>query len=630
MLNREKLNQMATLLEPTFESVKPALGKTIVFVIGATGDGKSTLMNYLHGCLYTKQENDLGNTVSVLSPESKKSEICKVGRNPQLSQTRYPQIIKPETENNNAAFLYCDLPGFFDSGSEAEVICSAMAPLILSRAALSMKGLVWVLSLNQFEVNKCEGIKKILGYLLHISKKNAELITESLTIVISRANSHVNPANILQRLIGVMHVLENSEQINLLRQIIERATHGTLKIVISDVFDQTGINRNLINEVVADLKVKDMKGFDFSNYSAPQEMFYQNLVDAAKMYIDDVALLEKNMKQLSSFAQEITSQNKKHSALIVQFEKGTKEQIEVCQQVEDHEQKRELYQKDIDALEQSKFLKEVFFKKEAEIVPGYHGLVCGPMDYNSPVAMANRGNAINQCYQQGYTHAEYNNCIYAVVPSKPKPGETTQTIIYQADYPVKVSGTIFNKGELVVPNSEKVTKGYEVTIKYQIGKGADTKVSLEIETKNTPEGKSKLHALMQLKEAQDIIVTTLEKRKAALSTSLIVNESERNQLQAQLNALEQSKSMLIDSIQKDQASFKTRKAFFRSVYDVARILEIQNEFITKFFDAFMQKKERGFFVSQEISKFKSLFFNKESGAQVEVLQSNPLLKYQPP
>lgn len=93
--NHERLKKVSQLLQPTFAAVEPAQGKSVVFVVGASGDGKSTLLNNLLGSDYIPVENDLGNLTAQLSPNSKK-EVCKVGTNPQVSETRYPQVLTDE------------------------------------------------------------------------------------------------------------------------------------------------------------------------------------------------------------------------------------------------------------------------------------------------------------------------------------------------------------------------------------------------------------------------------------------------------------------------------------------------------------------------------------------------------
>lgn len=589
IFNEEKLEQFSGLLKPTFAAVEPARDQSIVLVVGATGDGKSTLLNYLSGSLYDPGENDLGNRSADLNPRSPK-EQCTTGRNPQKSETRYPQVLLPSQGANPASFVYCDLPGFFDSRNEAEAICSAMAPQILNRCAGSVKGIVWVLSLNQFEVNKSEGIKKILKYLLDIASSNVDLIAESLMIVITKGNDKIKIDHILNRFQAVISNIEDPEQKKLLDKILNRIRNHPSQIIISDIFDHSGKNRELINTNVATLKERNTQDFDFSNYSPIQESFYGYLIDAAKLFMDNVLHIENQVQQKKANREKIARKKQKFSELDSQIAAHHLEQNALANQIKTLEKQIEAHQKTIGALEKNTFLKELTFNKPAEMLPGYHAMVCGPMDYNSGHAMTNRGNAIAWCYAKGYTHAEYNSSIYAVVPPLPKPGEATYPLDFQADYPVKIDKRKLNKEEILIEGTEQLEKGYQADVKYHIGKGLDICIVLEIEMRNTPEGKEKLRIEIQQMEHLMLKCQKLAQKKEALIGTIRLCMREQDQLESQLLKLQQASQEISTIILANQNNLKKQNSFFQSVYNMIVTLEIKADWVSAFAEFFNKEK----------------------------------------
>ena len=111
-----------------------ATDKDIVIFVGNTGAGKSTIINYLHGCEFERVKGDqiqhLNNSVAPddngespakeipvlvtkkkiyhVKPSSVREEIVRMGHTNQ-SMTYIPEI---QTDEN---FVYCDCPGFLDN-----------------------------------------------------------------------------------------------------------------------------------------------------------------------------------------------------------------------------------------------------------------------------------------------------------------------------------------------------------------------------------------------------------------------------------------------------------------------------------------------------------------------------------
>eukprot|EP00540_Astrosyne_radiata_P007096 CAMPEP_0116825742 /NCGR_PEP_ID=MMETSP0418-20121206/2139_1 /TAXON_ID=1158023 /ORGANISM="Astrosyne radiata, Strain 13vi08-1A" /LENGTH=454 /DNA_ID=CAMNT_0004454293 /DNA_START=1082 /DNA_END=2446 /DNA_ORIENTATION=+ len=98
------------------ENAQAATGKEVVMVLGNTGAGKSTFLNYLLGCqMEAKRAKDLGlpgkKRVIRVAPTSNIDEVMPIGHGG-ASKTFMPTIMSDLT---NADRVYCDCPGFSDN-----------------------------------------------------------------------------------------------------------------------------------------------------------------------------------------------------------------------------------------------------------------------------------------------------------------------------------------------------------------------------------------------------------------------------------------------------------------------------------------------------------------------------------
>jgi energy-coupling factor transporter ATP-binding protein EcfA2 len=109
--------------------------KEVVMVLGNTGVGKSTFLNYLLGCdMKAVKPSELGLTglkrVVIVDPRSARAEVMSIGH--ENSQTFMPQVA---TEPNHAHRVYCDCPGFSDNrGAEINIANSLNINRILQNA----------------------------------------------------------------------------------------------------------------------------------------------------------------------------------------------------------------------------------------------------------------------------------------------------------------------------------------------------------------------------------------------------------------------------------------------------------------------------------------------------------------
>jgi energy-coupling factor transporter ATP-binding protein EcfA2 len=159
-------------------------GKEVVAVVGNTGSGKSTFLNYLLGCkMQLKNPRELGlpgmYNVAIVDESGPHREIMKIGHEGN-SRAFMPQLA---TDLNDDAIIYCDFPSFSDNwGAEINIANALNIKRFLQNA-----GSVKVIFLAEFgelltnhgqTLNAMEGmVKQMFGRETNLRKyKNAVLL----------------------------------------------------------------------------------------------------------------------------------------------------------------------------------------------------------------------------------------------------------------------------------------------------------------------------------------------------------------------------------------------------------------------------------------------------------------------
>lgn len=117
----------------------------LVLVIGGTGAGKSTLINYLSGIEYVQKKDPLTGT-RYLEPKGNKIPPAKVGHGA-TSQTLYPQIVR------NKDFSFADVAGFDDTRDKDQVICATLSVPFATHYAKNIRAILIVLEYEITKVN---------------------------------------------------------------------------------------------------------------------------------------------------------------------------------------------------------------------------------------------------------------------------------------------------------------------------------------------------------------------------------------------------------------------------------------------------------------------------------------------
>ena len=171
-----ELSLLRENIEKAKENARAAEQLDLVFFIGNTGCGKSTIINYIHGCQFefsdparardTNAEESAQESISepeegderlVVSEASEIKEITTIGYTDQ-SQTSEPVVFRDES----VGLAYCDCPGFSDNRGSIVNITNAVSIRHTISTAKSIKIVVLI---------DCHTFKAVRGQLLHELKK---------------------------------------------------------------------------------------------------------------------------------------------------------------------------------------------------------------------------------------------------------------------------------------------------------------------------------------------------------------------------------------------------------------------------------------------------------------------------
>ena len=96
-----------------------AAGKHVLAVVGNTGAGKSTFIDYLHGCAMERRE--------IIDADGKKAKVIQVAADSEpaelmaIGHSKQSATFVPGVEHGDK-FVYIDCPGFLDNrGSEINI-----------------------------------------------------------------------------------------------------------------------------------------------------------------------------------------------------------------------------------------------------------------------------------------------------------------------------------------------------------------------------------------------------------------------------------------------------------------------------------------------------------------------------
>ncbi len=108
--NNQLLEEITLLLNEGKVAINKAENQNLILILGGTGCGKSTAINYLAGCVMMEVEDeDTGiSYIDCLDP------VAEIGSGA-VSQTLYPNIVNMRKPIEGMDAKLCDTAGFSDN-----------------------------------------------------------------------------------------------------------------------------------------------------------------------------------------------------------------------------------------------------------------------------------------------------------------------------------------------------------------------------------------------------------------------------------------------------------------------------------------------------------------------------------
>eukprot|EP00873_Tetraselmis_striata_P036228 jgi/Tetstr1/456492/TSEL_043215.t1 len=200
--NEEQIQCLTGCIAVGAARARQARGKHVIMFIGNTGAGKSTLVNYLHGCAMEafKPNPTFSRRVVRVKPGSPKPELMPIGHTNQ-SKTFIPGI------GADSNFTYMDCPGFIDNRGPEINIANAVN---IKQAIYAAKSVTVVVLINYYSLlaDRGKGLNDLTRILQDLfgSVARLEARAASIALGVSRVPAEVEGDSInvndIQALLG--------------------------------------------------------------------------------------------------------------------------------------------------------------------------------------------------------------------------------------------------------------------------------------------------------------------------------------------------------------------------------------------------------------------------------------------
>ena len=165
--------------------------KTIFPVIGYTGSGKSTLINYMLGYTIVPDFNALGHRVAILDPVPR-TKYSVIGQNHLVSETLYPDCFQVD----RTPFFLCDCSGLGENRGKVADFCSLVGTQLMLGSVARIPGLIIVIDSSSLQAGRGEIVQKVIFALSEIAERPADL-APALTFVATKMEPHYRELHLL-------------------------------------------------------------------------------------------------------------------------------------------------------------------------------------------------------------------------------------------------------------------------------------------------------------------------------------------------------------------------------------------------------------------------------------------------
>jgi|GEM_PF-3756442 len=570
---------------------KPAEKKEIVLVLGNTGAGKSTGINYMLGCEMQRTRSSYGTYVAV--PVDTGREFAKIGQT-LASETRYSQVY----ENGDVA--YCDCPGFIDNRSKDERICASMSVELAVKLAEKVKGIMLVIDFKALTVDRAASLNNLMRLLSQLLVTPSAVEASILFVFTKIPRSHGTKDAILftieeiitsdkERLEeikkagkGHMNGSQHKEYISLTRKlaVLQLIKNNPDNIMLLNVFDKGESKQQMFNKLTSLIPLSK-EVFNFHNYDENRVSFnkavYQ-IVQRGILLTRDKIQLPKKIRQCDERLKEYAEKLPFYEDQICAFESdislGDEQKKVVIATL--------LERKDKNARPLMELNRNIQ-RLQQKIANDQRAL--SQLDTDEPVQYwEEQVNDERNLFGRIFNFRTLRNFSYDDIPF------------------LNVELTKDN-GSFTVIASESENGKYQVNYESEEGKDGRANVKVFIKKRNKPDNKQQIDNLKDnLKTSRNNLTTLLNARdllnaeNEALTQSITLHtvNSENRKLQAQ--NLESTRRAILADIEKQkkdiealmanlalvESEFKESHALFETVAQIAFIIGFDSELVNYF------------------------------------------------
>jgi energy-coupling factor transporter ATP-binding protein EcfA2 len=273
------LNRALELIQDSYHSIEKGRDKNLVLILGETGVGKSTLINYLNGVEY-KEVGTRGFDCHTECVTGK--EIAAVGHSTAVSETLYPQVL--EICSEQGVLDVADLAGLNGTRESVVELAGTLSTHLLSKMAQAIKSILFVIDTNSLSASRGGPFRQTIKTLNKILQGNFNSkASASVHFVITKLPPGVTTQQVVSRYIKPLHEqLERlisqdglSEDDQAMYHTIELMLQFPERIFIPNVFDGgvKGSSREQILSALNKSPVISKDGLDFLHMDKHQEAF---------------------------------------------------------------------------------------------------------------------------------------------------------------------------------------------------------------------------------------------------------------------------------------------------------------------------------------------------------------------
>lgn len=223
--NSQKEETLLKLIIESLDNIEFVRGKEIILLMGATGAGKSTLVNYL-----------LGRKMKIVNGmmEVEGQTLAEIGKNPMRSQTVHPGVYERDGR------IYIDCPGLFDTRM-LEGMWAKLSTQLLIKNSAQIKGIILVVDHASMLAMRGKPLLDLCESLT-IFFKDTQKLSNSISLVITRTEGYKSQPSATEITEYIQKAIEERERE--IKQIDSEYGIGDAQVLLKvhkrTTFEQSG------------------------------------------------------------------------------------------------------------------------------------------------------------------------------------------------------------------------------------------------------------------------------------------------------------------------------------------------------------------------------------------------------